>query len=751
MTVTFSPAIDIRWLAVLALVLGGLPLWFTARNRRLQPPALRGTVLGLRLAVSALLVLILANPVAKQGSGPELTPLTGVVLLDTSQSMSLGRPSRLEQGRQALLDASGPTLEGVRLLTFAAGVDTGSPGLAALSAAATGRRTCLGAAVARGVTLAEGSGVRNLVVISDGRADDPAALAEATSLAVARGIAVSVVPVGEPPTQPNLALLNCLAERQAPAGSRLPVTAVIRVSGGSGQAVELVLEEVSSGAVLARDRFPAVNGTLSRTLLATLGDRDTTWRLRLLPLENELSPDDNDLTFTVRAVRLPIRVLYMEGSNHKNKRWTEVWEYEFLTTAFSEDGLIETDVFSVDQQSASGGKLFNVRKPEEGFPGSREKLQGYDVVICSDINRTLLTDAQLAWTVELVATQGGGFCMIGGYTAFGAGKWDRTVWEQMIPVDMKTEADGYQWETVTPKIPDEARLHPLWHLDDDPDRCARILAAHPPFLGFNLANRAKPAARVLAWHEGRSMPLITVQPYGRGRSMAFLSDAAGGWGERYQTEWGEGEHDNRHYRRFWVNAVRWLAENSLSPQHTRLLASTEAINYLPGDVIRLQARKLGLSLEDLRGWKVRAELAGDVGARTILELDGQRGVFVGSLLLPENAPAVETVVRVVAEGPRGATPDSAEVAIRVLAADREMADPTPDPQALQQLAERTGGDVITAPGPLAARLRPATTVASGGGRLFKVPLWDRAWLWFLITALLSAEWFLRKAALRRGG
>ena len=210
---TFSPVLDLRWLALLAVVLLGLPLWFTPRNRRLQPALLRWSVLALRLAVTLLLLLILANPVVKRGSGSERRPVTGVLLVDTSQSMSLGEPSRLAQARQLLSTALGPTLEGVRLLTFDAGPGTESAGLAALAAPPTGRRTLLGAAVARGVALAHSSGVRNLVVVSDGRADDPAALADAASLAAAQGIAVSVVPVGEPPKRPNVALINCLAER----------------------------------------------------------------------------------------------------------------------------------------------------------------------------------------------------------------------------------------------------------------------------------------------------------------------------------------------------------------------------------------------------------------------------------------------------------------------------------------------------------------------------------------------------------
>lgn len=745
----FSPAIEGYWLALLAALLLGLPLWLTARNPLLQPRRVRLVVLGLRLAVAVLLLLILANPVDRRGSGSTRKPATGVVLVDTSRSMDLGEPSRLEQGRRLLAEALGPELAGVRVLTFDAGPGVEAAGLGELTANPASRRTCLGAALVRGVALAQANGVRQVVVVSDGRTDDPAVLADAAAAAAGRGMRVSVVPVGEPPSRPNLALVNCQAERQAPPGSRLPVTAVVRVSGGSGQSVDLVLED-GTGKALARDRFPAVDGTYARPLQAQLGERDTALRLKLLPLENELSSADNDLAFTVRVSRLPIRVLYMEGSNHKNKRWTDTLEYEFITKALAEDGLIEVDVLTVDEQKAEGGKLYDVRHPEKGFPTRREALLSYDVVICSDINRTIFTDAQLAWTVELVAQQGGGFCMIGGYTAFGAGKWDQTAWEQMIPVDMKTEADGYKWDTVTPKIPEDARSHPIWHLDEDPDRCARILDAHPPFMGFNLVNRAKPAARVLALHEAQAMPLIAVQAYGRGRSMAFVSDAAGGWGERYETEWGEGDHDNRHYRRFWLNTVRWLAENSLAAHRTRLLATTDAVNYLPGETVHLQARKLGLDrAEDLRRWRVRAELPGVTGAASALELDERQARFHGTLLLPEDTPAVETLVRFTAEGPGGTPPESSEVAIRVLGADREMADPTPDRQTLEQLAERTGGTVIATPSQLAELLRTPPETEQAGGRRFNVPLWDRAWLWFLILALMSAEWFLRKAALFR--
>jgi len=81
--------------------------------------------------------------------------------------------------------------------------------------------------------------------------------------------------------------------------------------------------------------------THSRALLATLGDSDTALRLRLLPLENELSLDDNDLASPC-TTRLPIRVLYMEGPTTRTNAGRMSGSTSFLTKAFSEDGLIET-------------------------------------------------------------------------------------------------------------------------------------------------------------------------------------------------------------------------------------------------------------------------------------------------------------------------------------------------------------------------------------------------------------------------
>ena len=59
----------------------------------------------------------------------------------------------------------------------------------------------------------------------------------------------------------------------------------------------------------------------------------------------------------------------------------------------------------------------------------------YDVVINSDIYKEAFTPEQLDLTVALVEEHGGGFVMVGGTTAFGAGHYDETVIDKLMPVD----------------------------------------------------------------------------------------------------------------------------------------------------------------------------------------------------------------------------------------------------------------------------------------------------------------------------
>src|SRR5262249_3760790 len=77
------------------------------------------------------------------------------------------------------------------------------------------------------------------------------------------------------------------------------------------------------------------------------------------------------------------------------------------------------------------------------------------------------------------------------------------------------------------------------------------------------------------------------QNFGRGRTFAMATDSTIAWGTDFEKSWGEG--DNRYFRKFWRNVVRWLTENSEGGQR-RLKAETDRIIYRPGQDIQVKVR-----------------------------------------------------------------------------------------------------------------------------------------------------------------
>ncbi len=132
----------------------------------------------------------------------------------------------------------------------------------------------------------------------------------------------------------------------------------------------------------------------------------------------------------------------------------------------------------------------------------------------------------------------------------------------------------------------------------------------PMFHGTNLIDRLKPAATALGLSNG-PLPgsgVVTVfscQSFGRGRTFAMATDSTVAWGTDFEKSWGEG--DNRYFRKFWRNVVRWLAENS-DGNDRRLKVETDRIIYRPGQDIQVKARTYDEKLVETDRYRVAARL-----------------------------------------------------------------------------------------------------------------------------------------------
>ncbi len=410
----------------------------------------------------------------------------------------------------------------------------------------------------------------------------------------------------------------------------------------------------------------------------------------------------------------------------------------------------------VNAQYASRPTLQRVTDRYRGYPTTRAELMEYDVVICSDISRGAFTPEQIQWTFDLVSQRGGGFAMVGGHTSFGSGGWDRTLWEQLIPFDMTNRRD-YANQSFRVEIPSDVEDHPIWQLLDDPEKNRAALDAMPQFLGTNLIERVKPAATML----GRSrtairsvgqMPVFACESFGRGRTFALATDSTAHWGRYFESRWGEG--DNRYFRKFWRNVVRWLAENSQASQQ-RLFVRTDQVIYQRGEPIEVSAEAFDDELQPTTGYRLTARLSSDPSGETpsgwVEELEplanqqryrGSISAALNSDLLDLSQPMQQVHLVVTAwQGKEMIATDS--VRIQLLNRSDEWIDAQVDTELLRSTSQNSGGSVLTGSDELLEMVR-GYQAAPGEVLLHSLPVWDHWLLWSALLAVLTLEWGLRR-------
>ena len=191
------------------------------------------------------------------------------------------------------------------------------------------------------------------------------------------------------------------------------------------------------------------------------------------------------------------------------------------------------------------------------FPFDLAGLAQYDAILLYDIGANSLLLHPDVWLhgkttpnrLKLIRdwTQGGGgLMMIGGYLSFqgidGRARWRRTPVESALPVDCLPHDDRIEApEGIIADVIDPG--HPI---------VAGLEAPWPAFLGVNEV-LVKPGAHVIARlpADQGGHPLLVTGTYGRGRSLAWMSDIGPHWLPTAFVQWPG-------YRQLWVQALTWL-------------------------------------------------------------------------------------------------------------------------------------------------------------------------------------------------
>jgi hypothetical protein len=441
-------------MAVAALVAFALLRWASGRP---IAPARRPGLLLLRLSILAILGLIIINPVrVDETPGPVERPKL-FYLLDTSQSMAIGKSStRWEQVVQTIRDAgrARDPREGAQVSLFRFGsrlaavdAEFGQPvadpaprtAPGTLHAAElprpgepppapTDSDTLLGASL-EGLTDRFGQAPPQAVVVfSDGRARDTE---KADAIARAYGrmkLPVHVLPVGDENVGGDVAIVSMVAPNQARKFSKVAAQVYVRSYGYKGKRSELKIVTVASEgkpeAVLARAPVVLQDGVSAHSLVFEAGDQDRRIEARVDLQAGEVSASNNAFGADLAIDHTKIRVLYIEGSNESYALQRGISRlfggdgevrgaYASLQEALTEDPDVECTVM---RPNGAGDFSSVVRANENwrGLPETPSEWFAFDAIILSNVPREVLSDQHLAWVEEWIGRRGGGLCMAGG-------------------------------------------------------------------------------------------------------------------------------------------------------------------------------------------------------------------------------------------------------------------------------------------------------------------------------------------------
>lgn len=680
------------------------------------------------------------------------------VLIDKSASMAVkdgpeGR-ARFEEARKVLEDRIAPVWkDSSRLETGFAG-EKFLPGDPA-SAAPDAMRSALGASL-RGALEHQGSqALGGVLLLSDGAASDPDALRATAGLYRAARVPVFPWVLGTQAQPADLRIASADLRQPSPSQATIHLELGVESPGYEGKEAEL---EVRFGTqVLYRQRLKLDGGSQAFTADFLSPYRGCHfYDLVLSPLEGEASAANNRMRVACDVRREPIRVLYMEGSVPSEtaflKEGLEVDpEMEVTCLHFPGDSSLEAlarqaiELRGKDSrvfQDGKGRPVPSVCHPTRGYPRTLEELLKYDVVINSDIIKEAFSPEQMAATVAFVEEFGGGFVMVGGQTSFGAGGYEKTVIDKLMPVEIANNSDPF-WFDFKVKVTDSGLNHPVMKVGKDASQTqAAWTRDFPGFGGANYARRAKPGAHVLARVGAPGSPmddlvLFAVQQIGRGRTMAFMSDTTTSWGAAFETSWGPAPNNPEYFRRFWNNTVRWLAADRIARKSGQAVLELPQVPVTTGDPVAVNLA--ALSAAELAGLEVTVKEA-DRDLRVLpMQWNGASRRWEGSFTAEQ---AGDVLVEARYRNAEGA-PVAARAGIAVRNESDETVAVAAKPELMEMLARETGGTVLNDGNVkevldgIGARSMPVTWKRA-------VPVWDRWWVLVPLLLVIVAEWLLRR-------
>ncbi len=480
--------------------------------------------------------------------------------------------------------------------------------------------TRLGDGIFKALDEAAGRPFAGIVLLSDGENTAGRAPAEAARAAADVNAPIFAVPTGSEEPLRDVAVVDLFAPDLVSVGDTVQVSATLEVQGYPEQAIKVMLVESgpkSDGpgeqATLLDSKDVVLRNTEQQHVELSFkaekaGARTLSVRLQPAAELPEDLPDNNSDSVVIHVSDDKLRVLYIEGLPR--------WDFRFLKNAMRRDhGLGGWGLRGgIVAGTAAGGTGTNdsastplAAKKEAGtdqpdlvleteirrlpekerdvLPATLDDLARYHVVILGDVSPSILNTSFIERLSEAVRERGLGLIVAAGPQSMPHRYSDRLL--DLLPVKLKSRTPGIEAPAYKPfrlLISPEGSIHAAMRLYDDQGRNQETWAEMPPYFWCAAAERASPAATVLAYNpsvEGRygRLPLIAHHFAGQGKVFFLGTDSTWLWRRNA---------GDRFFYKFWGQAIRFVARRDTGDLKKKSWVEVRPVRARPGESAEIE-------------------------------------------------------------------------------------------------------------------------------------------------------------------
>lgn len=559
----------------------------------------------------------------------------------------------------------------------------------------TGDYSNIGDAVETTLRDLSGERVSGMIVLTDGRQTGGVALDRIAEQASTAKVPLHTLTFGSEFPLRDLRIDETIVGAEASLGDVLTIH--VKVTNQISNPLETVLTLEERGEDEAANAFKKVaerTVSLARgqhtVSISMIPETEGVRRFRLsLPVQaDEINEQNNVAEVTVNIVKRTLKALLVAGDPSR--------EYMYMVPALLRDPIIELSCFlqSADVDYTQQGNAIVERLPQTVKEWSR-----YDVAILFDVDPNKITTQQLAG-LENMVSNGGGLMIISG-RSHGMAKLVQVHTARirgLLPVEIDKNLhlnhDRVYDEPFHIRRTSKGQAHPIMLASADPktNDAAWSTFGKLDFYWHHPVTSPKSKAIVLLERSGDTVPgssnaLMAIHRYVDGA--VYFSSINSLWRWRFPSE-------SFDYDRLWTRVVRYLGEARLLGTQQQVSLTTDRRVYSPGEDVEVSLRVLDPALfSQLADQKIYAAVSGRDKDQYMVSLTPDpggepvyHGVYrarrVGDMTIASKqaAPDADSEAKPLFDVKHG---------FQVRVQSLEDKDTSADLEAMQQLAERTGG------------------------------------------------------------